>query len=372
MNEKHMNDEFYMKTALSLAALGCGHVNPNPMVGAVIVKNGKIIGKGFHEKYGEAHAERKALAACSSPPDGAVMYITLEPCCHYGKTPPCTDAIIESGIRKVVVGILDPNPLVSGKGVEILRQSGVEVVTGALEKECAELNEVFFHYIKTNTPYVVMKYAMTMDGKIAAYTGKSRWITGVAARNKVHMDRLRYSAVMVGVGTVVKDDPLLTCRIENGRNPVRVVCDTNLRTPLDSQIVSTANDVPTIIATASTDNEIRKKYIDKNCEIITVSKKGDHIGLNELMDKLAEKKIDSILLEGGGALNWSAINSGIVNKIQAYIAPKLLGGAGAFSPVGGLGVDSPDNAFFLANSKAAAIGEDILIESDVVKKCLQG
>ena len=171
---KYMSDEHYMKTALDIAEFGCGFVNPNPMVGAVIVKNGEIIGKGFHEKYGEAHAERNAIANCSSSPKGAAIYVTLEPCCHFGKTPPCTDAIIESGISKAVVGALDPNPLVSGKGVEKLRQNGIETVTGVLEKECRELNEVFFHYITTNTPYVVMKYAMTMDGKTAAYTGKSK------------------------------------------------------------------------------------------------------------------------------------------------------------------------------------------------------
>ena len=379
-----MNDEHYMKLALDLAAMGCGFVNPNPMVGAVIVKAGEIVGKGFHEKYGEAHAERNALAACASSPEGATLYVTLEPCCHYGRTPPCTDAIIESGISRVVIGSLDPNPAVSGKGAHILRQHGIEAAVGILENECRSLNEVFFHYITTKTPFVVMKYAMTMDGKIAAYTGKSKWITGEAARRKVHMDRHRFSAVMVGVGTVVADNPLLTCRLEDVgcaagsdrsapnqtyKNPVRIICDTHMRTPLDSQVVATANAVPTIIATACTDEARRKDYIDRGCKIIAVPEKGGHIDLNGLMVRLGEEKIDSILLEGGGAVNWSALNSGIVNKVQAYVSPKILGGADAKSPVSGLGAESPENAFFLRNSTVTEIGGDILIESEVVRKC---
>ena len=361
-----------MRAALEAASLGCGYVNPNPMVGAVVVKGGEIIGKGFHERYGGPHAERNAIDACTVKAAGAAIYVTLEPCCHYGKTPPCTDAIIESGISRVVIGAIDPSPPVAGKGVQKLKAAGIEVVTGVLEKECLELNRVFFHYTKTNTPYVVMKYAMTADGKIAAYTGNSKWITGEAAREKVHRDRHRYSAVMAGVGTVLKDDPLLTCRIENGRNPVRIICDTNLRTPVDSQIVSTAKDVPTIIATACGDPEKRKKYTDKNCKLITVSKKGDHIDLKELTEKIGEEKIDSILLEGGSALNWSALACGIVNRVQAYIAPKILGGTGAVSPVGGLGADSPENAFILSDTSVTRIGEDILIESELSKKCSQG
>ena len=364
-----MNDERYMASAIELAALGCGFVNPNPMVGAVIVKDGKIIGRGYHKKYGEAHAKRNAISDAASPLEGAAIYVTLEPCCNHGKTPPCTDAIIESGISRVVVGAPDPNPLVSGKGIEILRRNGIEVTAGVLEKECRELNEVFFHYIITNTPYVVMKYAMTMDGKTAAYTGISKWITGEAARRKVHEDRRRYSAVMVGVGTVIKDDPLLTCRIENGRDPVRIVCDTRLRTPACSQIVKTAKDVPTIIATSCTDADKHNIYVRENCSVVVVSEKNGRLDLKELMLKIGKEKIDSVLLEGGSELNWSAMESGVVNKVQAYISPKVLGGAGAVTHVGGAGAGSPDSAFFLSNSKINVIGEDILIESEVRQKC---
>lgn len=363
-----MTDAEYMKTALALAEKGAGFVNPNPLVGAVIVKDGEIIGQGFHEKYGAPHAERNALGSCRVSPKGATLYVTLEPCCHYGKTPPCTDAIIESGISRVVAGVKDPNPLVSGKGIEILRRHGVEVTEGLMEKECVRLNEVFFYYSKTKKPFVVMKYAMTMDGKTASSGGDSKWITGEAAREKVHRDRHRYSAVMAGVGTVVADDPLLTCRAENGRNPVRIICDTGLRTPLDSKIVKTANIVPTIIATACRDEDKRKAYTGSGCDIITVSEKHDHIDLSELMAKLGERGIDSVLLEGGSALNWSALESGIVNKVQAYIAPKLLGGNNAKTPVAGAGIEYLSKAVSLINSEITVLGEDILIESEVVKR----
>lgn len=366
-----MKDTQYMKLALELAKRGYGFVNTNPLVGAVIVKNDKIIGQGYHEKYGELHAERNALASCTTSPKGATLYVTLEPCCHYGKTPPCTEAIIKSGISKVVVGLIDPNPLVAGKGIEILRQQGIEVINGVLNKECLSLNETFIHYIRTKTPYVVMKYAMTMDGKTATFTGKSKWITGESSRQRVHQDRHRYMAIMAGVGTVLADDPLLTCRMEKGKNPIRIICDTNLRTPLNSQIVNTSNNIPTIIATSCTETAKQQPYTEAGCKIIMISKKNGHIDLNELMLKLGEQKIDSILLEGGSTLNWSALQNGLVNKVQAYIAPKLFGGALAKTPMAGLGVKNPNNAFLLTNSKVALLGDDILIESEVMYKCLQ-
>lgn len=368
-----MQDEDFMLLAIEEAKKGAGKVSPNPMVGAVIVKNGEILGKGYHKKFGGPHAEIEALKDCDNNVNikGATMYVTLEPCCHYGKTAPCTDAIIKSGISKVVVGIRDPNHVIAGGGFQKLRQHGIEVIEGVLEKECGILNEVFFHYIKTNTPYVVMKYAMTIDGKIATYTGKSKWITGETSRQKVHEDRNKYTAIMVGVGTVLVDDPLLSCRMEDGKNPVRIICDTNLSTPLQSQIVTTAGDIPTIIATVCTDAEKQEKYINKNCKIITVPKKDDHINLNELMLQLGKEKIDSILLEGGGTLNWSALQSGIVRKVQSYISPKIFGGANAKAPVMGVGVANPDNAFFLSDSTISLLGEDILIESEVISKCSQ-
>lgn len=364
-----MDDAAYMKLAVQLAKKGCGWVNPNPMVGAVIVKDGRVIGQGWHKQYGGPHAERNALADCRSSPRGAVLYVTLEPCCHRGKTPPCTDAIIESGITRVVVGSSDPNPLVSGKGLELLRSHGIEVKEQAAKDECQKLNESFFHYIQNKTPYVIMKYAMTMDGKTATRTGKSQWITGPEARLRVHEDRHRYSAIMAGVGTVLADDPLLTCRLDRGRNPLRILCDTHLRTPLEARVMSTARTVPTLIATAVADKGRHEPYLGLGCEIMVLPQTDGHIDLHCLMAKLGEKKIDSILLEGGGTLNESALKSGIVHKVQAYVAPKMFGGS-PNTPVSGRGIDLPEQGLRLCNTVVTRVGEDILLESEV-SPCLQ-
>lgn len=361
-----MNDVSYMQLALQLAQKGCGWVAPNPMVGAVIVKDGKIIGQGWHEKYGQPHAERNALASCEFSPVGATMYVTLEPCCHYGRQPPCTDAILEAGIKRVVVGSDDPNPLVRGKGIQILRAHGIEVTEGVLQEDCKKLNEVFFHYIKTGCPLVVMKYAMTLDGKIAAYTGASKWITGETARNHVQEQRHRYSAIMVGVGTVLSDDPMLSCRIAGRKNPIRIICDTHLRTPVTAQVVTTARQIPTIFATCCPDAERQSAYVSAGCRILHLREKDGHVDLEQLMAQLGQERIDSILLEGGGTLNWSALENGIVQKIQAYIAPKLFGGQASKTPIEGTGVESPANAFRLKNSTWTRLGDDFLIESEVV------
>lgn len=361
----------YMRLAITLAQKGVGYVNPNPLVGAVIVQEGKIIGHGYHERYGELHAERNALASCLADPTGATMYVTLEPCCHYGKTPPCTEAIIDSGIRKVYVGCLDPNLLVAGKGVETLRHAGVEVITGVLEDQCKKLNEIFFHYIKTGTPYVTMKFAMTLDGKIATCTGESKWITGEMSREQVHRDRSRYQGIMIGVGTVLADNPMLTSRISKGRNPIRIICDSQLRTPLQSNIVLTAKEIPTILATSCTCSNQRKEYEQSGCEIVTVPLKDEHLDLQVLMQILGAKGIDSILLEGGSMLNFSSLNSGIVNKVQAYIAPKIFGGDMAKTAVGGSGFGAIANCVTLKNQTITCLGDDILIESEVEYPCLQ-
>ena len=360
-----MDDNAYMKIALQLAEKGWGWTSPNPMVGAVIVKNGKIIGQGWHEKYGQLHAERNALAACTESPEGGTIYVTLEPCCHYGKQPPCVNAIIDAGIQRVVTGSGDPNPLVSGRGIQMLREHGIAVTEHVLQEDCDRLNEVFFHYILTKRPFVVMKYAMTMDGKIAAYTGLSKWITGEPARNHVGKQRHRYTGIMAGVGTVLADDPMLNCRIENTKNPVRIICDTHLRTPLHAQVVSTAKQIPSIFATCCRDRERQLLYEEKGCRILVLDEQNGHVDLNQLMEKLGQEGIDSILLEGGGTLNWAALQSGIVQKVQAYIAPKLFGGETAKTPIEGQGVISPAAAFHLKNSTVIRLGEDFLIESEV-------
>ena len=291
------------------------------------------------------------------------MYVTLEPCCHQGRQPPCTDAILTAGIARVVVGSDDPNPLVAGKGLEILRRGGVEVVSGVLREACDALNPVLFHFIRTKRPYVVMKYAMTMDGKIATRTGTSRWITGEAARRRVHRDRHRYTAIMAGVGTVLADDPMLNCRIKGGKNPVRIICDTHLRTPLTSQIVRTAGEIPTILATCA-EPSLYGPYLDAHCQVWTLPERDGHVDLDALMDRLGSGGIDSVLLEGGGTLNWAALESGIVQRVQAYVAPKLFGGD-AKSPVEGQGVALPDQAVALKNTRILRVGEDILLESEV-------
>ncbi|SHI02545.1 diaminohydroxyphosphoribosylaminopyrimidine deaminase / 5-amino-6-(5-phosphoribosylamino)uracil reductase [Sporobacter termitidis DSM 10068] len=357
-----MTHETYMALALEEAEKGCGWVNPNPMVGAVIVLDGEIIGKGHHERYGGPHAERNALAGCSRDPAGGTLYVTLEPCCHHGKTPPCTDAVTASGIKTVVIGASDPNPCVAGGGIRLLEQHGIEVISGVLEDACSRLNDVFFHYITEGTPFVVMKYAMTLDGKTATVSGKSRWITGEAARAHVHRSRHRYSAIMAGVGTVLADDPLLTCRLPGCKNPVRVICDTNLRIPVSSKIAETAGAVRTIAATAAAESDKSAALREKGVEILPVPLMGAHIDLAALMGALGEMKIDSVLLEGGATLNAAALQSGIVHKVQAYIAPKLFGGTAAKSPVGGPGADSPDDAVLLRDRQVRILGEDILLE----------
>ena len=366
-----MNDAESMRLALALAEWGRGWTAPNPMVGAVIVKDGAVIGQGWHERYGEPHAERNALAACTADPAGATMYVTLEPCCHHGKQPPCVDAILASGIRRVVIGSADPNPLVAGKGVAILRARGVEVTENVLREECDALNRIFFHYITTGRPFVSMKYAMTMDGKIAAYTGASKWVTGETARSHVQQQRHRFRGIMVGVGTVLADDPLLTCRMENGRNPIRVICDTHLRTPPQAQVVTTADQIPTILATCCADPERQAVYQRAGCQVLCLNEENGHVDLRQLMERLGQEQIDSILLEGGGTLNWAALECGIVQQVQAYIAPKLFGGRDAKTPVEGVGVPAPTNAFRLKNSRLERLGEDLLIESEVEYPCSQ-
>lgn len=360
-------DEYYMNTALDLAKMGLGWTNPNPLVGAVIVKNNKIISKGYHARHGELHAERMAILNCNEDMEGATLYVNLEPCCHYGITPPCTEAIIESGIKRVVIGMLDPNPLVSGKGVKKLKENNIEVEVGVLEEECKKINEVFIHFIKSKEPFVLMKYAMTLDGKICTHSGESKWITCDKSRENVQKTRHRYSGIMVGVDTVIKDDPMLTCRIDNGNSPVRIICDTDLRTPIDSKLVTSANDYKTIIATCCTDEHKIRTYTDLGCEFIRQNKNERSINLKSLMKDLGKLGIDSILLEGGSTLNWSALNEGIVNRVQAYVSPKIFGGKDAKSPVAGEGVAFPNDAIKLSKPKISVIGEDILLESEVIR-----
>ena len=365
MPETVSKESKYMLHAITLAKNGEGRTNPNPLVGAVIVKNNEIIGEGFHQKYGGLHAEREALKNCEengNSAEGATLYVTLEPCCHFGKQPPCTQAIVEAGIRRVVVGSRDPNPLVHGKGNSFLREQGIEVTEDFLKDECDALNPIFFHYISTRTPYVALKYAMTADGKTASKTGKSKWITGEKSRLFVHQLRNRYSCILAGIGTVLSDNPLLTSRIPGGRNPVRIICDSKLRIPLDCNIVQTAKEIPTIIACCQ-ENEKKSALEKSGCEILCLPGKNG-VDLKKLTETLGERSLDSILIEGGSEIHYSALEAGIVQHIYAFTAPKIFGGK-AKTPVEGEGIELPENCFQLELERIEKIGDDILAEYNV-------
>lgn len=366
-----MAEERFMKRAIELAKQGAGWTAPNPLVGAVVVKNGRVIGEGYHRKYGELHAERNALAACSEDPAGATLYVTLEPCCHYGKTPPCTEIIIEKKIAKVVIGSRDPNPKVAGKGARILREHGIEVVEDYMREACDALNPVFFHYITTKTPYVVLKFAMTLDGKIATRTGASKWITGEAARNHVHQLRGRYAGILAGIGTVLADDPMLNCRIDGAHQPLRIILDSHLRIPMGSRLVRSAKEYPLLIVCNESIREREEgasriqKLTDAGAKVWTLPEKNGHPDLNVLMQRLGEEKIDSVLIEGGGTVNEAALKAHIVHHVYAYIAPKIFGGEDAKTPVEGSGIRLPQECANLRLAKITVLLNDMLLEYDV-------
>ena len=357
------NKEF-MERAIELARKGEGFVNPNPLVGAVIVRDGKIIGEGYHARYGTPHAERNALKNYTENPSGAEMYVTLEPCCHHGKNPPCTEAVIKAGISRVYVGSADPNPLVAGKGIAQLREAGIEVIENVMRKECDALNDIFFHYITTGLPYVILKTAMSADGKTAAYTGHSQWITNEKSRADVHRVRRRVAAIMVGIGTVLSDDPMLNCRCDNPSNPIRIVCDTKLRIPLTSKIVRTAREIPTYVATQSQDKGLVASLQALGVNILHMPTNTYSIDLKYLMSVLGRMKIDSVLVEGGASLHTSALKSGIVNKVQIYLAPKIIGNEGV-SAFGPMGIKRVDEAYRLGSPNITMFDDDILIEYEV-------
>lgn len=361
-----MTDLDYMRRAIVLATKGLGWTSPNPLVGCVIVKDGEIVAEGYHEKIGGWHAERNAILSCKEDLTGATAYVTLEPCCHHGRTPPCSDLLIERGIKKVFIGSSDPNPLVSGQGAKQLRQAGIDVVEGLLKGECDALNPIFFHYIQTKRPYVLMKYAMTADGKIATSIGESKWITGELARAKVQQTRHQYSAIMVGVDTVLADDPMLNSRMSNAKQPIRIVCDSQLRTPLDCQLVQTAKAYRTLMATVCEDEQKIEQFRSFGVEVLVCKAHNKRVDFPDLLQKLGELQIDSLLLEGGASLNFSALESGMVNRVHCYIAPKLVGGKLAKTPIGGEGIQQIAQAVGLKLNTMELIGEDILLDYEVL------
>ena len=353
-----------MRMAITLAKKGVGWVNPNPVVGAVIVKEDRVIGKGYHEIYGGGHAEVNAIRNATEPVNGGTLYVTLEPCCFSGKTPPCTDLILEQGIKRVVVGSLDPNPKVNGKGVEVLLSKGIEVASGILESECRSMNEIFNHFIITGLPFTILKTAMTLDGKIATVSNASRWISCERSRAHVHEIRQRVSAIMVGVDTVIYDDPTLNTRRRSRKNKncIKVIADTSGRIPLDSKVL-THDPQLTLIATTSKADPGKLKNIERMGAQILVCPEKDHkVDLCFLIKALAAMEIDSILVEGGSTLAFSLLQEKLVNKVVTFISPKIIGGTKAPTPVGGKGIRKMDDAILLKEWNIRKSGVDFLIE----------
>lgn len=351
------SDERFMREALALARKGLGKTSPNPAVGCVLVKDGAIIGRGYHERAGEAHAEVNALEEAGKNAQGSTMYVTLEPCCHHGRTPPCTEAIIEAGVKRVVAAMEDPNPRVSGRGLAELKRAGVHVESGVLEGEARAMNEMYEKFVRTKEPFVLVKAALSADGKMAANDGSSKWITGEKSREIVHELRAQVDAVMVGINTVLKDDPELTCRLLDGKDPKRIIVDSRLRMPSDAKILKGGR---TIIATTDDAPMGKIGFLrGRGVEVLVLSKGNGGVNLRELMKELASIGIASVMIEGGGGLIGSAFDAGIVDKIAFFIAPKIIGGQGV--SIGGAGIESIAQSMHLEKFEIVKVGEDFML-----------
>jgi diaminohydroxyphosphoribosylaminopyrimidine deaminase/5-amino-6-(5-phosphoribosylamino)uracil reductase len=356
------NDEHFMHMALQLARKGMGYVSPNPQVGAVIVKDGRIIGAGYHKRYGDRHAEVNALRNAREDITGATLYVTLEPCCHEGKTPPCVDSIVRNKIARVVIGAVDPNPLVCSEGINYLRSRGLAVETGVLESQCRRMNETFFHYMETGRPFITIKYAQTLDGRIATLTGNSQWISSAKARKYTHQLRAWHDAVLVGAGTVIKDNPELTVRLVRGRNPLRIIVDANLRIPLEAKILQNVAQAKTIIATTKDKaSALSKKIAKTGAEIMTVAAdKNGNVDLAKLFKALALRGISSVLVEGGAQIITSVLKGNLADRLMMIIAPKIIGKG--IEAIGDLQIRNMESAKILSIQKVKKIGPDILID----------
>lgn len=374
VNAEHSSlDKKFMRLALRLAAQGLGRTSPNPAVGAVLVTpDGVVVGEGYHRKAGLPHAEVEALAVAGEKAKGATLYVNLEPCSHHGRTPPCADAIIRSGVAKVHFSIYDPNPLVSGRGGEMLRQAGIEVTAGLLAADAARLNEAFIKHVTTKLPFVTLKSAMTLDGKIATVTGDSKWITGEDARRFVHRLRDQVDVVMVGVGTVLADDPLLTTRLnsKSAHHPLRVIVDSHGRTPLNARVLTNPAKPPLIAVTREA-QERRIADLRRAGAVVTVlpNDSDGRVDLTALLSRLGQQGLISVLIEGGGRLAASALNAGVVDRVLSFIAPKIVGGDGP-TPVSGHGVKVMGEAITLTPPRIRRFGQDVLLES-YVRRCLR-
>ena len=357
-----MEKRDYMELALELAEKAKGRTSPNPMVGAVIVKAGEIIAKGYHHYAGGKHAEKNALVKAGDKASGATMYVTLEPCSHYGKQPPCVEAIIEAGIKKVIVAMKDPNPLVAGKGIEILVEAGIEVETGLLEEQAKKLNEIFIKYITTEKPFVISKSAITLDGKIATKTGDSKWITDSKSREIVHQLRDRVDAILVGIGTVLADNPRLTTRlVEDGQDPIRVILDSKLRISNSAKVINQSSSAKTIIICTelAAEEKITELETKDNLEIVKLAKK--EISPQKALEELGKREITSLLIEGGSRVNASFLNDNAVDKLYYFIAPKIIGGAESIPVVAGMGIEKIKEAIEIDNLKVEMLENDILV-----------
>lgn len=357
-------DEKYMYMALRLAEKARGRTSPNPMVGAVIVKNGHVVGRGYHRKAGEPHAEAIALKKAGPAAKGATLYVTLEPCSHTNKrTPPCTPLVIQSGVKRVVIAMIDPNPRVSGGGIRTIRKSGIKLVTGVLEAEATKLNEAFIKHVTTKTPFVTLKIAQTLDGKIATATGESKWITGEESREEGRRLRDINDAILVGINTILKDNPSLTARIPGGRDPIRVIVDSRLRIPLNAKVLIQKSQAKTMVATLSNVPESKiKKLQDIGAEVLTIKSVLDRVDLQDLMKKLGKKDIMNVLIEGGAEVNASALKSSIVDKIVMFIAPTIMTGRDSLCSIGGISPKKLGHSIRLRSVTSRFVGQDLLIE----------
>jgi diaminohydroxyphosphoribosylaminopyrimidine deaminase/5-amino-6-(5-phosphoribosylamino)uracil reductase len=357
-------DEKYMSMALRLAAKARGRTSPNPLVGAVVVKGGRVIGRGWHRKAGEPHAEAIALAQAGPAAKGATLYVTLEPCSHTGKrTPPCSPLVVQSRVRRLVVAMIDPNPRVSGQGIRAVEKAGIEVETGILRAEAAKLNEAFIKHVTTGLPFVTLKIAQTLDGKIATASGESQWITGEKARAEGHKLRDMNDAIIVGVNTVLKDDPSLTARIPKGHDPVRVIIDSRLRIPENARVITQKSPARTIIAaTRDAPGTKIERLQHAGAEVLMVKAAQGRVDMRDLLRKLGRLDIMSALIEGGAEVNASALKAGVVDKIILFVAPLLMTGKDSLCSIGGISPSLLSKAVRLADVTARFIGKDLMIE----------
>lgn len=361
-------DEKYMRLAMQLAGNAIGRTSPNPLVGAVIVKDNRVVGCGWHRKAGTPHAEVHALNQAGELAQGADVYVTLEPCAHYGKTPPCAKALVEAKVKNVYGGLLDVNPKVAGKGFKILEDAGIHVEYGFLQDELRKQNEVFFKWIEHKKPFIVLKAAMTLDGKIATATGQSKWITNETSRAYGYKLRDIYDGIMVGINTVIEDNPMLTARVDGGKNPIRIVVDSSLRIDINANVVQDKSAKTIIATTDKADKDKILKLQAQNVDVIVVDKdENDKVDIEKLLDILGQKNICSILVEGGATLNGSFVAKKLVDKVYFFIAPKIVGGKEAKTPVAGTGILNLQEALTLKDIQIEKLEEDILIIGRVDK-----